>query len=85
MLNRWSKQIEQSYKNCREKHAGFKVKDKFPVKDPQNSPYMPNVAVSLDCSYKSWGWQQGEAVVAAIAENTDKILDVYHLVSDNSK
>ena len=53
MLNRWSKQIEQSYKNCREKYAGFKVKDKFPVNDPQNSPYIPNVAVSLDCSYKS--------------------------------
>ena len=38
MLSRWSKQIEQSYKNCREKYAGFKVKDKFPVNDPQNSP-----------------------------------------------
>ena len=52
------------------------IKDKLSMSDPQNSLYIPNEGVTLDCSWKSRGWQPSEVVVAAVAENMSKILDV---------
>ena len=40
-----------------------------------------STATSFDCSWNSRGWQTKQGVVAAISQDTGKILDVVHKVS----
>ena len=39
-----------------------------------------NAGVSLDCSWNSRAWQAKEGVVAAISQDTGKIIDIVHKI-----
>ena len=40
-----------------------------------------STGVSFDCSWNSRGWQAKEGVVAAIAQDTGKVVDIVHKTS----
>ena len=56
-------------------HVASEVKHKLPTSEPQNPSYIPNVSVSLGCSWKNV-WQSSKGAAATIAENPSRVLDV---------
>ena len=43
-----------------------------------SSPRVLNAGTSFDCSWNSRGWQARDGIVAAISQDTGKILDIVH-------
>ena len=58
--------------------ATSEVKEILTKHHELSSPRIVNSGTSFDCSWNSRGWQARDGIVAAIAQETGKIIDIVH-------
>lgn len=84
--NVWTKytsQITDTARVTAEKNMKLAAEDVFnsALMNGKVSNEKASVGVSFDCSWNSRGWQAKQGVVAAIAQDNGKIVDIVHKVS----